>query len=104
LQSNPQGVLLPIKAQAGARANGLKGIQDGRLRVAVTQAAEKGKANKAIQTLLARSLGLRRSQFQLLKGATHATKLFLVSGLPADELSERIRRAITPVPKGPPID
>ena len=41
------GTQLGIKALPGSRRNGITGVHDGLLKVAVTQVAEKGKANAA---------------------------------------------------------
>jgi uncharacterized protein len=97
LQSHAAGTILPVRAQAGARQNAIRGIQDGMLRVSVTQSPEKGKANKAIVDLLSKSLGLRRSQVELVSGATASQKRFLIHGLMPPELSARIAAAITGV-------
>ncbi len=56
LAAHPEGVVLLVRAQPGARENAIRGVQNGVLKVAVTQVAEKGKANKAIVELLCRSL------------------------------------------------
>jgi len=84
------GVVLPVRAHAGARRNALKGIHAGALQVMVTQAPEKGKANKAIIELLADKLGLRKNQLELLAGATSSQKKFLVREITAEELERRI--------------
>jgi uncharacterized protein YggU (UPF0235/DUF167 family) len=42
LETHPEGVILPVRAQPGSRKNELKGEQAGALKVAVTQVAEKG--------------------------------------------------------------
>jgi uncharacterized protein (TIGR00251 family) len=94
LRSRAEGVLLPIRAQAGARADALRGVQNGSLKVAVTQAAEKGKANKAILAVLAKELRLRRSQLQIVMGHTAPQKLVLVCGLSLDELDQRIQAVL----------
>jgi len=94
LTPHREGVLLPVRASAGARDNGLRGVQDRALKVAVTQAAEKGKANKAIIAVLAKALGLRRSQIELASGMTSSQKKFLVRGISADELRQAIERAL----------
>lgn len=84
---------MPVKAQPGARANALRGEQNGALKVAVTQVAEKGKANKAIVEVLAKSLRLKRSQLELLSGDTSSEKRFLVRGATVDELAAAIAAA-----------
>ena len=88
LQSHELGVVLPVRAQPGARANSVRGEHHGALKVAVTQVAEKGKANKAVIEVLAKGLGLKRSQFTLLVGETSQDKRFLVQGVTLDALRE----------------
>ncbi len=89
----PAGILLPVRARAGARANELRGWQDGQLKVAVTQVAEQGKANRAIIELVARCLKLRRSQISLHSGATTPQKVLLVRDITRGELLTRIQQA-----------
>jgi uncharacterized protein len=59
LESHGDGVILPVRAQTGARRNGIQGEHAGMLKVSVTAAPAKGKANKAIQEVLAEQLNLR---------------------------------------------
>ena len=93
LQPHASGTVLPVRAQPGARRNEIRGEQDGMLKVCVTQAPERGKANKAIIALLSKSLSLRKSQFELVAGATSREKRLLVSGISPEELAERIAAA-----------
>ncbi len=90
LEEREAGVVLPVKAHAGARRNEIRGILNGMLRVSVTQAPEKGKANKAIIALLAKELSLRKSQIELISGETSGQKRFLVSAVSLAELEERL--------------
>jgi uncharacterized protein (TIGR00251 family) len=90
ISPHAEGAILPVRAQAGAAKNGLRGEQNGMLKVSVTQIAERGKANKAIIEVLAKSLGLRRSQIELIAGELQPQKRFLIHGISAGDLSERI--------------
>ena len=91
LEPHARGTILPVRAQPGARRNGIRGLQDGALKVSVTQVAEKGKANSALVKVLAKELGLRKSQIHLLSGETSSQKRFLVEPPPnLTELLERI--------------
>lgn len=90
LEPHAEGVILPVKAHAGARRNAIEGVHDGSLRISVTQAPEKGKANKAIAELLAKALKLRKSQVELISGEASPQKKFLVRGVTAAELNARI--------------
>lgn len=88
------GVILPIKAQPGSRKNELRGVHDGRLRVCVTQVAEKGKANKAILKLLSSKLELANSALSLLSGELNSQKSILVTGVSRQELLDKIQSAL----------
>jgi len=90
LDPHAAGTVLSIRAQPGSRRNEIRGEQDGALKVCVTQSPEQGKANKAIVDLLSKSLGLKKSQLELLSGATSHHKKFLVQGVEVAELSRRI--------------
>ncbi len=94
LEPAPDGVFLPVRAQPGSRKNGVVGVHDGRLKVAVTQVAEKGKANDAIVEVLAKSLQLKPSQISLVSGPTNPQKRFLVTGVSVDELGAKIIAAL----------
>jgi len=93
LSNHPDGVILPVRAQPGAAKNALRGEQNGMLKVSVTQIAERGKANKAILEVLAKSLNLRRSQIELISGELQPQKRFLIRGILADDLAKRITAA-----------
>jgi uncharacterized protein (TIGR00251 family) len=85
------GVLLRVQAVPGARRNAILGVRNGALRVAVTQVAEKGKANKALIGVLAQELGLRPGQIALFRGAGSPQKLFLFRAMTDARLLQLIR-------------
>jgi len=90
LEPRDGGVILPVRAHAGARRNEIRGVQNGMLKVSVTQAPEKGKANKAIVALLAKELGLKKSQIELLSGDTVSQKRLLIVEIEVADLQRRI--------------
>ena len=94
LGEHPEGVVLSVRAQPGARKNCLRGEQNGALKVAVTQIAERGKANQALIEVLAEELSLKRSQIELVSGETQREKRFLIRGTTKAELAERIEKAL----------
>ena len=95
LEVHPHGVVLPVRAQPGAKRNGLRGAQAGMLKVTVTQIAEKGKANAAIVEVLCDTLGLRKSQVTLIAGETAQQKRFLIRDVTLDGLKQQIDTALT---------
>ena len=90
IEPHPDGVILSVHVHPGARRNEIRGVQNGQLKIGVTQAPEKGKANKAVIELLCKSLRLRKSQIELLSGETSRQKRFLVREIGTEELAERI--------------
>jgi uncharacterized protein (TIGR00251 family) len=90
IAEHADGLLLPVRAQPGARRAGIVGEQAGALKVAVSAPPEGGRANKALAELLRDALRLRRSQVELFSGATSRDKRFLIRGLTRTELQARL--------------
>jgi uncharacterized protein YggU (UPF0235/DUF167 family) len=86
--------VLAVRAQPGASANAIRGDFRGALKVAVTQVAEKGKANKVLIAFLAKSLGLRRSQLSLLSGVTTTDKQVLIREVRREDLRRRLEQLL----------
>jgi len=80
---------LCIRAQPGARHEGLAGIWNGRLKLAVSAPPEDGRANERLAGLLAELLGLRKNQVALLAGERARNKEFQVE-LPCSEVRARL--------------
>ncbi len=81
------GAAFWVKAHAGARRDRVGGFHDGMLRVEVTTAPEKGKANKAIAKLLAKQLGVPAADVELLFGDTSPRKRFGIRGATPERLT-----------------
>lgn len=81
---------LAVKVTPKASRNAVLGWQEGRLKLAVTAVPEDGKANAAVRKLLATTLRLPKSAVVLLRGDTHAEKLFDITGLDDGEILRRL--------------
>ncbi|MFP6575333.1 MAG: DUF167 domain-containing protein [Pirellulaceae bacterium] len=90
LTRHKQGVVLPVKALAGAGRNEIRGVHNGSLKVAVTQVAEKGKANRAIISLLSRLLEIPKSDIELTSGTTSNNKQFLLHAVDVARLKQQL--------------
>lgn len=93
---HPSGAVLSVWARPGARTNSMDEIREGSVVVSVTAQPQDGEANEAIIEVLARNLGLRKAQFQLLRGGASRKKFIHVSGIQAEDLAARIEAALTP--------
>jgi uncharacterized protein (TIGR00251 family) len=90
LDAHLSGIVLQVRAQPAARRNAITGIHAGALKIAVTAAPEKGKANAAILSVLCDQLGLAPSQVAVIAGETSRQKKLLITGISSDELQQRI--------------
>ena len=93
-RTGPDGVTVMVKVQPRARRPGLQGVAESasgpRLKIAVTEAAEDGKANRAVCAMLAKALHRPVSAIRIVTGAGHREKLLAVDG-DSSALSDMLR-------------
>ena len=87
-------VVIPVKVKPGARRNGLAGEHDQALRIDVTAAPEKGKANAAVTAVLAKTLHVAKSRIELLQGAASSRKVFVVKQAALADVRATLAQAI----------
>ena len=85
-----RGLRIAGACPTGCAAESGAGGASGPLKVAVTAPPEDGRANKALAETLRDALDLKRSQVELLSGATSRDKRFLIRGLSARDLLGRL--------------
>jgi len=86
-----EGVEIRVRAQPGSSRESMA-FDGNTLKVWVHAPAVDGKANKRLCEFLAETFGVRRSQVVLLRGPASKDKVFLVKGLAADEIMEKLDR------------
>jgi uncharacterized protein (TIGR00251 family) len=94
LEQSTAGTILPVKAQPGARRNAIVSEHAGALRVAVTAAPDKGKANEAIAELLAKTFDIPKSAVELITGATSRQKRFMLKGQSRETVAAVLERLL----------
>ena len=90
IEEREGGCVVAVRAQPGAKRNGVLGIRNGRLRVAVQAPPDKGRANAAIVEVLAEFFGIRRSQIELVAGPTSQEKRFFLRGVAIDQATRKL--------------
>ncbi|MBZ8132768.1 DUF167 family protein [Afifella sp. IM 167] len=91
---SPEGLTLTVRLTPKAARDAVEGIEelaDGTavLKARVRAVPEKGAANKALQALLAKSLGLPKSAVAVTAGATSRVKTLSLAG-EAEEIEKRL--------------
>ncbi len=78
------GVEIAVKVVPGASRDRLAGCLGDALKIQVAAPPEKGKANKAVEALLAKALGTRTSDVNVVGGLTSPRKVVRITGATAD--------------------
>ncbi len=72
-----------LKVVPGSSRDAIGGLLGDRIKVKVAAAAESGKANKAVCDLVARTLGVKPRDVEIVSGQTSPEKVIRVRGLSA---------------------
>ena len=78
-------VLLKVRAQPAASREGIRGLHGDALKVAVHASPERGKANVAIEKVVAKAMGVRVSQVRVQSGMASRDKWLCLEDLRLDE-------------------
>jgi uncharacterized protein (TIGR00251 family) len=84
------GVTFSVRVVPRASKNEIVGVHGDALKVRLTAPPVEGKANDALVVLLAQWLGVRRSQVEIVAGATSRRKTIRVMGVLTQEVEERL--------------
>jgi hypothetical protein len=89
-------VSINVKAVPRATRDEIVGWLDGALKIRVAAAPQDGRANAALETLLAATLGLRNSAVRVAAGHGSARKRVEIQGIERAELERRLAAAGIP--------
>ena len=83
-----------VKPRAGRER--IVGLRDGALHLALKAPPVEGRANEALVRFLAKRLGVRRSQVEIISGLRSRHKVVRVAGLDPQELRRRVEGLLSP--------
>jgi uncharacterized protein YggU (UPF0235/DUF167 family) len=83
---------LAVKVVAGAASDGIAGWLGDTLKVRVRAPAERGRANAAVESLLAGLLGVPAEDARIVAGRTSTRKIVEVDGLAQEEVVRRLSK------------
>lgn len=78
IKETSDGIILSVKVIPRSSRNEIAGAVGDNLKIKITSAPEKGKANKALIRFLSGSLNLVKSDISIIKGETSAHKLLKI--------------------------
>lgn len=86
LQPRGGGVVISVKVVPNSSRDAIVGALGDALKIKVAKPPEDGKANKAVEALLARTLGLAPSRVSVVGGHSQPQKQVLIEGFDAASL------------------
>ena len=86
--------VLKVKVAPGAGKDEVQGWMGDTLKLRVSAPPEKGRTNRAVVALLARTLSAGRNRIVIVAGAGSRRKRVRIEGLSREELRERIAAAL----------
>lgn len=90
VQKGRKGLIFHVHVRPGASRAGAGGDLDGALKVATPAPPDGGAANEDVVRILARALGIRRSQISLLGGFKNRRKKIAVSEMSKEALERAL--------------
>jgi uncharacterized protein (TIGR00251 family) len=81
---------IKLKVIPGASNSAIKGWMGDALKIRVSAAPEKGKANKEVLAIMSKALSVQISELSLISGQTSPHKTIEILGLPQEEVEGRI--------------
>ncbi|MDX1388630.1 MAG: DUF167 domain-containing protein [Acidobacteriota bacterium] len=92
LSEHRGGTRLRLRVKPGARSDAILGAHGGALKLSVSAAPEKGKANVAVCALIAGVLGLPASAVEIVAGRASRDKTVWIA-LPPEDVGRILSRA-----------
>ena len=90
IQEADGGVVFWVKVVPASSRTAISGLLDGMIKVKVSAAPEKGKANQCLIGFLAKQLGVKKSSVKIIAGQTSPIKKVQVSGLSSETVVEKL--------------
>lgn len=90
IQETDDGVVFVARIVPGSSRTAVCGLFDGMLKIKVSAAPEKGKANQCLLEFLAKQLGVKKNAVHLVSGQTNRVKRLQVSGISSAMLLKKL--------------
>jgi len=92
IQEADGGVVFGVKVVPGSSRTAIAGTLDGMLKVKISAAPEKGKANKCLIEFLAKQLGVKKNAVSISSGRTSAVKQIKIAGISTDTFLYKLKQ------------
>ena len=91
IQEIEGGVVFAVKIVPGASKTSVCGLLDSALKIRVSAAPQRGKANRCLLEFLAEQLGVKKNAISIISGKTSPVKRVQVLGMSAEMLLKKLK-------------
>jgi len=85
------GVVFAAKIVPGSSRTCVSGLLDGMVKIKVSAAAEKGKANRCLLDFLAKQIGVKKKAVSIISGETNPVKQVQVLGISSETILRKLK-------------
>jgi uncharacterized protein (TIGR00251 family) len=90
IQDVEGGVVFVVKVVPGSSKTAVCGLLDGMVKIKISAAPEKGKANRCLLEFLAKKLGVKKNAVSIISGQTSPIKDVQVLGISAESWLKKL--------------
>ncbi|MDH4239021.1 MAG: DUF167 domain-containing protein [Phycisphaerae bacterium] len=90
VEESNDGVVFTVKVVPGSSRTAVCGMLDNMVKIKVSAAPEKGKANKCLLEFLAKKLGVKKSAIKIVSGKSNPVKGVQVLGISIEQLLNKL--------------
>jgi hypothetical protein len=94
ISQTPNGITFQVKVVPAGSRTSIEGVYGDMLKVKLSAAPEKGKANEALIEFLAEKLGVKRKFVKIISGLTSKVKQVAVEQMPQQEFLEKLKNIL----------
>jgi len=92
IQQAGNSVIFTVKVVPRSSKTAIAGLLGGMLKVKLSAAPEKGKANESLVEFLAGTLGIKRNMVTITSGHTSPVKTIQIKGLSAETVLQKLQK------------
>jgi uncharacterized protein (TIGR00251 family) len=90
VEKNNNSVVFKVKVVPGSSRTAVCGLLDDMVKIKVSAAPEKGKANKCLLDFLAKQLGVKKNAIKIVSGNSNPVKGIQVLGISVEQLLNKL--------------
>ncbi|HBG77532.1 MAG TPA: YggU family protein [Phycisphaerales bacterium] len=94
ISQTPDGIIFQVKVVPAGSKTSVEGIYGDMLKVKLSAAPEKGKANEALLEFLAEMLGVKRKFVKIVSGQTSKVKQIAIKQMSQQEFLDKLKAVL----------